>query len=691
MKSVLINLHNHLLDDNNDFYSDEDIKKRFDNFINIDCEKIYAFTDHFDGIVNLWNNNKIDEYIKKIKNLFNEYSKRDINILFGIEIDVIFGDSKDCKHLVCIFGNADVWYRKIKNFINSKTNKLQFSPSKPLDSWYTLLDEAICIPHYAKTDSNRNFTKEEISSWNESKRLPRITCLEIASNIKTYWYRYLFDTNIKDNYHCIVGNDRTMSRLASFIYFDDNVKLSNENSFNNIFDFFIQTEHMTTLSVNGMREEVTLDIKFTINISKNCLIYGKRGSGKSYLCESLCMALLGCDDINNNVIDNDDKICYIEQGAYINNKEIWKNQSNLFREKKLDKLKECCKVFTNSISNYKLDDYRKETINNYLNKFINNVIENICKNEDNNCYLLNSAIEKFGNFFGFNSENPYTKLYEKIDNFIKQIDGIINEFNSLAKDDYIGSMCKENIKHLRKIKLNLLKESSNMLFLKRIADYRNNVCDEIEKEVDKEAKWQYKFKFKFFDYFWLKMVKEKFNNFIKDNKEQIIPFAGNKYALKYTLHSCKSDYFKISSLDNPSLLLHKNDNYVNASPGEQREFLILNKIKKYKYDFFILDEPEYAFDNVFLKNLAREMKEILSNNNKRCFLVTHNNVFWSEIFGNLKKDKTYIRCDYIDGKYKYDQKIGSKDCNFLEIYEAGKESYKLRSDIYNNKKKINNG
>ena len=53
MKSVLINLHNHLLDDNNDFYSDEDIKKRFDNFINIDCEKIYAFTDHFDGIVNL--------------------------------------------------------------------------------------------------------------------------------------------------------------------------------------------------------------------------------------------------------------------------------------------------------------------------------------------------------------------------------------------------------------------------------------------------------------------------------------------------------------------------------------------------------------------------------------------------------------------------------------------------------------
>ena len=98
-----------------------------------------------------------------------------------------------------------------------------------------------------------------------------------------------------------------MSRLASFIYFDDNVKLSNENSFNNIFDFFIQTEHMTTLSVNGMREEVTLDIKFTINISKNCLIYGKRGSGKSYLCESLCMALLGCDDINNNVIDNDDK------------------------------------------------------------------------------------------------------------------------------------------------------------------------------------------------------------------------------------------------------------------------------------------------------------------------------------------------------------------------------------------------
>ena len=684
MKSVLINLHNHLIDDNNDFYSDEHIKKCFANFININCEKIYAFTDHFDGIVNLWNNGKIEEYIEKTENLFNEYSKRDINILFGIEIDVIFRNSKDCKHLLCIFRNVDAWYQKIKNFMSSKTNKLQFSLNEPLDSWYTLLDDSLCIPHYAKTDSNRNFTKEEISLWNKFERLPKITCLEIASNIKTYWYSYLFDTNFKDNYHCIVGNDRKMSQLSSFIYFNNNVKLSKENLFDNILNFFNQTEHMTTLSVNGVREEVTLDIKFTINISKNCLIYGKRGSGKSYLCKSLCKALLGCDNINNNVIDNDDKICYIEQGAYIN-KEIWKNQSNLFREKRLDKLKECCKVFTNSISNYEFADYRKETINNYLDKFINNVMENIRKNEDNNCCSLNSAIEKFGNLFGSTLENPYTKLYEKIDNFIKQIDDIISEFNPVVEDVYIGSMCKENIKHLRKIKLNLLKKSSNMYVFKSIADYRNNVCDEIEKVIDKEINWQYKFKFKFFDYFCLKMIREKFNNFIKNNREQIIPFADNKYALKYTLHSCRSNYFKISSLDDPSLLLRKNDNYVNASDGEQREFLILNKIKKYKYDFFILDEPEYAFDNVFLKNLAREMKEILSNNNKRCFLVTHNNVFWSEIFGNLKKDKTYVQCDYNDNKYEYDQKIDDKDCNFMEIYEAGKESYNLRSGIYNKK------
>ena len=70
-----------------------------------------------------------------------------------------------------------------------------------------------------------------------------------------------------------------MSQLSSFIYFNNNVKLSKENLFDNILNFFNQTEHMTTLSVNGVREKVTLDIKFTINISKNCLIYGKRGSG----------------------------------------------------------------------------------------------------------------------------------------------------------------------------------------------------------------------------------------------------------------------------------------------------------------------------------------------------------------------------------------------------------------------------
>ena len=135
-------------------------------------------------------------------------------------------------------------------------------------------------------------------------------------------------------------------------------------------------------------------------------------------------------------------------------------------------------------------------------------MENIRKNEDNNCCLLNSAIEKFGNLFGSTLENSYTELYKKIDNFIKQIDDIINEFNPMVGDVYIGSMCKENIKHLRKIKLNLLKKSSNMYILKSIVDYRNNVYSEIEEVIGKKTNWQYKFKFKFFDYFCLKMIRE---------------------------------------------------------------------------------------------------------------------------------------------------------------------------------------
>jgi hypothetical protein len=38
---------------------------------------------------------------------------------------------------------------------------------------------------------------------------------------------------------------------------------------------------------------------------------------------------------------------------------------------------------------------------------------------------------------------------------------------------------------------------------------------------------------------------------------------------------------------------------VEASEGQKREFLILKKLEEKKWTFFILDEPEYAFDNVF--------------------------------------------------------------------------------------------
>ena len=57
-------------------------------------------------------------------------------------------------------------------------------------------------------------------------------------------------------------------------------------------------------------------------------------------------------------------------------------------------------------------------------------------------------------------------------------------------------------------------------------------------------------------------------------------------------------------------------------------------------------------------------------------------MLWSEIFGKTDKNKSYMVCKCDNGIYKYEQKTSNMDCDFMTIYEAGKESYTLREGIY---------
>ena len=101
MKNLLINLHNHLLDVKGEYYSPKEIDEKINNFKNINCEKIYAFTDHFSLISKLYSSNSLEEYKKRFKKLSEECSKKNISILIGLEIDVCFYDNSP-KHLIVI-------------------------------------------------------------------------------------------------------------------------------------------------------------------------------------------------------------------------------------------------------------------------------------------------------------------------------------------------------------------------------------------------------------------------------------------------------------------------------------------------------------------------------------------------------------------------------------------------------------
>lgn len=75
------------------------------------------------------------------------------------------------------------------------------------------------------------------------------------------------------------------------------------------------------------------------------------------------------------------------------------------------------------------------------------------------------------------------------------------------------------------------------------------------------------------------------------------------------------------------ILQIKKHKFIDASFGERKKFMVLDKIRKSKYKFLIFDEPDYSFDNYFIKNyLAKELVEILKSQSKKLWLVTHNHV-----------------------------------------------------------------
>ena len=720
MKTCLINLHNHLLDGKGNFYNDEKIKKYFNNSEKAKCQKIYAFTDHFSEMLECHHDKDsfFDNYKKKVEEIKTDVdvNKRKINILVGLELDVLFSNDDDQKHIICIFKSVETMLEKIRNYYldDCKNDKiLVLNDKKLLLAYSRLLSDAICIPHFKKGDVKRNFTDSQIDEWNKIECLPRISCVETNSSLRTLVYLIpkLFDEELGDyKYHYIVGNDRDVSPLVSFIFFEDEVLLNkSEQIFENIKSFFAERsspKHHPSLSLSHNNHEIFLYGVGDIVISLSLIIYGHMGSGKTYLCNKFINAL--DNTYKNNKKDND-FLCSISQGEYIskdNDKELMEEhfhdiihewQSGFDKISEMFSKKFCDDPRVNSNTKH----ITKKVINNYLGEFIDDTIRNIKENYgDDNRHLM--AKERYGNFNTITSK--YSTYFNNTNDCIDKIIDLIKLFNKIKNyfsDTPTIDMIKKSTNILFDTVEKMLQNLRSFDLENELVVFTNKICKDMNDIINDLNHWEYTFNnVDFAKYYFHYLLVEEFNNFINESNEEDADkyridcgeYCGEKYSLKLKLQYRQKksvdikNYFMLSLSQKLQIKKHK---FIDASFGERKKFMVLDKIRKSKYKFLIFDEPDYSFDNYFIKNyLAKELVEILKSQSKKLWLVTHNHVLWSEIYGapGLNKKISYIECKYNnnnnDDKWEYKQSQKSNFSLFLDNYEADEESYNLRKKLY---------
>ena len=660
MESVLIDLHNHLLDSDGNFIYNKHINKYLEQRTKIECKKIIVFSDHFGN--NLLEN--LDKYKETFKKLKCENEKQNCFLLLGTEIDIKF-DENAIRHLVIIWHNDFDSFEIFKNNIDDY-NLLKFDRIKDNQELFNFLNDnnnCFFLPHYYKSDKKRNFTIEELNKFNELFVNNKINCLEIQPNLITYWF-VKNDEKVK-GYHLLVATDRYVEKcknksfkqnelpIASYIYVNDDPW---NDSYKIVNDFLCKKEFMSKISHNPEKDFTPPGIKYSFYL-KNSMIFGNRGSGKTYLLEALKNAInydedKKITDDKNVTDDKNDEICSIKQFEFSKNydnslKQYLKKDYVAAKNQEIKNLLSCLfnDEFCSNLKNeWKINDgdYLKgtkdclKTIKDNFNLAVNKNIE------DDNRHL--KTINKKYSFVNKAFPNIDTKHYEQINNAKSNFKSLITSLNEIKSDNYWKDFYKDIdvfIKSLdRSLIEKLLEAFSNEHKLKQIKETNKKIFDEANKQVDKFSEWKYTFnKFNFENYFKLMKRIEAFDEFVKQAANYIKNFENNKK--------------------------------------------IFDDCKNAKY--FLFDEPEYSFDNKFIKNWSNEYIKKFKDNNNKVFVVTHNHIFWSEFYEQLN-DKTYINCMYDRDKKdflyeQFDAEKFQKEYSFKN-YEVDMDSYKGRKEKY---------
>lgn len=678
MESILIDLHNHFIENNK-----ISIQKSIDYFLDrfkFNGKKIFALTEHYEKIKN------INTYINNVNRIKNdeEIKKHDIHVVFGIELSICFKSNQN-KHIVLIFSSNEI----CKKFHNEIKNSLKKSDDENIsfESFNKIIknfeNNYILIPHFG--NKYNSFSLDELKEFYSNMSIKSFV-VESSNQYNDWFYS---KENLKnkfngEKFHVIVASDRLKNpKLASFIYCDN---FNNEKPFNSLKKFFSQNDFFSHLSSNSNciyeiefpKSSAKLQFKSNENklILENMLIYGERGSGKSYIAEDIYSILK-------------DESCYIKQFAFpsCDDKDIVNDCPNIIDEIKtkvddlkkliIDKLKKI-KLLNDNDNNFKFNYEQK------CDLLVESIKENLKNPEKLKLYLKKYDFKI--------EEDKFSELEKKFEIVVKLHKGLNsiknilnNENNKWIFSDIIKSKEFSSIINNTTIDENIFnfkfKIAKEMFFINKSI----NIVEELKKKVKNMEGINFTFeKINLFESYKTMCIIELIKSIMK--KSMKIDTIEN-YAC---LYKCKTNNeFKLNniSLDTNSLkLVSKNDININASGGQKKEFFILNKIdmdidKNEKIKYLIFDEVDQSFDSKSIVSFAKKIKKLLNENSWKLILITHNSILWSELLSE-GINFTYLRTYNDNDKYYSEQFLELDKDKIFSNFEFSDESYKFRGDKY---------
>lgn len=756
MEWIKFDLHHHTGEDKdrkeNDFNYEEILLKFFKNDF-----KLISITNH-----NIISINSIKKYQKII-----ETKNLDIKILPGIETEFKMRGAKKSGHLIFIFPEMNL--KKIEKLSNFFKNSENYDPKSEKDfseKFPNLVNKLInfefrdfvIMPHFAK-NSNKidyetifddNDKKNNLKPWLHSFDILEGNILnkEVVKSIEKSFEK----SNFEYDKAIYIGTDghntkTTLENIEKITY------VLTEPSYEGLINMihFPKTRISKEKEKPAILENYIKKIKINdmeINLSQGLnTIIGRRGSGKSYLLNSIINELKPSFNIGKDK-EFDKEIELIE------NKTLDKNKILVFKQSQIadsltnfiyDVAKEKNKDF-NLIKKIFGKDFDRTNFTDSI-LYFQNEQQNI---KNNFKEILNYSLEKEKNNSKKTIENYKSNIYHKFLKLLekekqKPINSIIKKDLEIIKsllDDSSNNKTSEWLKNeLKKIKLKLdkLKEIYEHQKLEKIVDLEikvndvigklnfssidSNINENLENSIKKLKNNKLKEKFSEFKKFIINI--KKFVDLTNNNKNFIdedIKVANNnqEYSdfltfdrliskivfeyenvnelisgfIKFNLNYKDGEYIKkkkYSTDENirDTMVEIKTIPKVNKkditkfSVGQQHEIFIKNILKINDADIIILDQPDDDLDALTIN------ETLLSKFREHFYLkqwiiVTHN----PEIV--INSDSRKIILSNYGGSFsghKIYSNINSRDIRDKKIYkilDSSKEYPKIRGIRYEN-------